>query len=60
MEEINRLKEENEYLKEKINSLEKELQDYRVAVFGVLNPVQESINMLLSKVAPMDKLFSKK
>ena len=57
MEELNKLRTENECLKEKINSLEKELQDYRVAVFGILNPIQNSINELLVEVAPIDKLF---
>lgn len=59
MDELTALKEENEHLKEKINSLEKELQDYRVAVFGILNPIQHSINELLKEVTPKDKLLKK-
>ncbi|ACZ07697.1 Uncharacterised protein [Sebaldella termitidis] len=59
MEELNKLRTENECLKEKINSLEKELQDYRVAVFGILNPIQNSINELLVEVVPKEKLFKK-
>lgn len=57
MDELNKLRTENECLEEKIKSLENELQSFRVAVFGILNPMHHSIDILLNEVAPKEKLF---
>lgn len=57
---LDELKTENQYLKEKINSLENEFQDYKKAIFGFLNPIQHSIDAFLGKAVTEEDLFTKK
>lgn len=59
MEELNKLRTENECLKEKINSLEKSFKTIELLFLVILNPIQNSINELLVEVVPKEKLFKK-